>query len=209
LLEKNTNVTWKGLQKKKKKKKKKKKVEMWRVSLSRVCCSVQQTTFPLFLSETRSDLSFIYLFSQHLRSFMTDTQFSSTLKDRNLEKETELLNSDEVPLDAKIMVLIIKSMGVEDYEPRVINLLLEFMHRMVSLSSRKIKIKIQKIDMFSKSKILVLFWFVKVMFLKCFRMLSCSVNMLINRQSIFQTFNLRYNLDLHIHSHNHQLVRLT
>lgn len=63
---------------------------------------------------------------------MTEAQNISASNGGNLEKETELLNSDNVPLDAKIMALIIKSMGVKEYEPRVINLLLEFMHRYVS-----------------------------------------------------------------------------
>jgi hypothetical protein len=63
--------------------------------------------------------------------FMTqNTNMTNPIGEANVDKETELLNNNEVPLDAKIMALIVKSMGVEDYEPRVINLLLEFMHRM-------------------------------------------------------------------------------
>lgn len=39
---------------------------------------------------------------------------------------------NDVPRDAKAMDLILKSMGVEEYEPRVINQLLEFYHRYVT-----------------------------------------------------------------------------
>eukprot|EP01095_Lingulamoeba_sp_RSL-Kostka_P010469 TRINITY_DN376_c0_g1_i1.p1 TRINITY_DN376_c0_g1~~TRINITY_DN376_c0_g1_i1.p1 ORF type:complete len:146 (+),score=35.49 TRINITY_DN376_c0_g1_i1:213-650(+) len=40
----------------------------------------------------------------------------------------EVLKSD-VPQDAKTIALILKSMGIEEYEPRVINQLLDFMHK--------------------------------------------------------------------------------
>ena len=43
-------------------------------------------------------------------------------------KPDDTIKSQEVPRDAKIIALILKSMGVEEYEPRVINQLLEFMH---------------------------------------------------------------------------------
>jgi hypothetical protein len=38
---------------------------------------------------------------------------------------------DEVPRDAKIIALILKSMGVQEYEPRVLHQFLEFMHSML------------------------------------------------------------------------------
>jgi transcription initiation factor TFIID subunit 9B len=41
-------------------------------------------------------------------------------------------NNPDVPRDAKLIAHILESMGVEEYEPRVINQLLEFMHRYVT-----------------------------------------------------------------------------
>lgn len=35
----------------------------------------------------------------------------------------------DLPQDAKVVIEILKSMGVDDYEPRVVNQLLEFMYR--------------------------------------------------------------------------------
>jgi len=43
-----------------------------------------------------------------------------------------VLNSSEVPEEAKLVALILKSMGVEEYEPNVIPQFLEFMHRYVT-----------------------------------------------------------------------------
>lgn len=37
--------------------------------------------------------------------------------------------ANDVPKDAKLVAHILKSMGVEEYEPRVVNQLLEFMYR--------------------------------------------------------------------------------
>lgn len=41
----------------------------------------------------------------------------------------ELFSQPNIPRDAKVVALILKSMGVEHYEPRVVNQLLEFIHR--------------------------------------------------------------------------------
>jgi hypothetical protein len=41
----------------------------------------------------------------------------------------ELLSSPDVPQDAKLIVLILKSMGVTQYDPAVVVQLLEFTHR--------------------------------------------------------------------------------
>jgi hypothetical protein len=46
----------------------------------------------------------------------------------------DVLTSGEAPKDARIIGLILKSMGIEDYEPRVVHQLLEFMHRMACLA---------------------------------------------------------------------------
>jgi transcription initiation factor TFIID subunit 9B len=43
----------------------------------------------------------------------------------------EVLRSNDVPMEAKLVALILRSMGVEEHEPRVIPQLLEFMHRYV------------------------------------------------------------------------------
>jgi hypothetical protein len=40
-----------------------------------------------------------------------------------------IVRSPNYPKDAKILALILKSMGIEDFEPRVIVQLLDFMHR--------------------------------------------------------------------------------
>eukprot|EP01118_Nematostelium_gracile_P000112 TRINITY_DN10101_c0_g1_i1.p1 TRINITY_DN10101_c0_g1~~TRINITY_DN10101_c0_g1_i1.p1 ORF type:complete len:185 (-),score=47.94 TRINITY_DN10101_c0_g1_i1:186-740(-) len=42
------------------------------------------------------------------------------------------LEGKDVPRDAKAIAGILSSMGVEEYEPRVVNMLMEFMHRYVS-----------------------------------------------------------------------------
>jgi hypothetical protein len=44
----------------------------------------------------------------------------------NMEVEKDL------PRDAKVIESILKSMGVEDHEPRVLNQFLEFMHKYVA-----------------------------------------------------------------------------
>lgn len=43
-----------------------------------------------------------------------------------------VLKSTEMPQEAKIVALILQSMGVEEYEPNVIHQFLEFMHRYVA-----------------------------------------------------------------------------
>ena len=35
----------------------------------------------------------------------------------------------DLPKDAKVIIELLRSMGVENYEPRVVNQLLEFMYR--------------------------------------------------------------------------------
>eukprot|EP00029_Vermamoeba_vermiformis_P011393 TRINITY_DN6255_c0_g1_i1.p1 TRINITY_DN6255_c0_g1~~TRINITY_DN6255_c0_g1_i1.p1 ORF type:complete len:171 (+),score=60.67 TRINITY_DN6255_c0_g1_i1:681-1193(+) len=49
-----------------------------------------------------------------------------------MSERTDIVNDEEVPMDAKIVALLLKSMGVEDYEPRVVNQLLEFMNKYIS-----------------------------------------------------------------------------
>jgi transcription initiation factor TFIID subunit 9B len=49
----------------------------------------------------------------------------------NVARTEDILKGD-VPRDAKIVALILKSMGVEEYQPRVLNQFLEFMYRYVS-----------------------------------------------------------------------------
>lgn len=41
-------------------------------------------------------------------------------------------SDQDVPRDAKVTDQILKAMGIEEYEPRVVNQLMEFMHRYVS-----------------------------------------------------------------------------
>ena len=41
----------------------------------------------------------------------------------------DTIKDGEVPRDAKVIALVLESLGVEKYEPRVINQLLEFMYR--------------------------------------------------------------------------------
>lgn len=50
----------------------------------------------------------------------------------NLSEEDErerLFLSSDVPKDAKVISLLLKSINITDYEPKVINQLMEFMHR--------------------------------------------------------------------------------
>eukprot|EP01117_Protostelium_nocturnum_P010282 TRINITY_DN3698_c0_g1_i2.p1 TRINITY_DN3698_c0_g1~~TRINITY_DN3698_c0_g1_i2.p1 ORF type:complete len:195 (-),score=60.76 TRINITY_DN3698_c0_g1_i2:22-606(-) len=47
-----------------------------------------------------------------------------------MEEEHSL--GDQIPLEAKQMESILKSMGVQDYDPRVVNQLMELTHRYVS-----------------------------------------------------------------------------
>jgi len=47
-------------------------------------------------------------------------------------QDDPLLQSNEVPRDAKIIAMLFQSMGIEQYQPRVVNQLMEFMYRYVS-----------------------------------------------------------------------------
>jgi len=47
-------------------------------------------------------------------------------------KPEEIVKNQDVPRDAKLIGLILKAMGVEEFQPRVINQFLEFMHRYVT-----------------------------------------------------------------------------
>jgi len=49
-----------------------------------------------------------------------------------IELELEDYVNDNVPNDAKQMAVLLTTMGIKQWEPRVINQLLEFMHRYVS-----------------------------------------------------------------------------
>eukprot|EP01102_Stenamoeba_stenopodia_P005848 TRINITY_DN16561_c0_g1_i1.p1 TRINITY_DN16561_c0_g1~~TRINITY_DN16561_c0_g1_i1.p1 ORF type:complete len:200 (+),score=59.21 TRINITY_DN16561_c0_g1_i1:153-752(+) len=49
--------------------------------------------------------------------------------DADMKNLDELLKSPNLPRDAKIVALILSSMGISDYEPKVLNQLLELMHR--------------------------------------------------------------------------------
>lgn len=50
-------------------------------------------------------------------------------------EDDPILNDPEVPRDAKVMSMILKSMGVDQYEPRVVNQILEFMYSTYPYSS--------------------------------------------------------------------------
>lgn len=50
------------------------------------------------------------------------------------ERLREYQNNPNVPADAKALAVLLRSSGVTDYDPKVINLLLDFMHRMFPLS---------------------------------------------------------------------------
>jgi hypothetical protein len=45
------------------------------------------------------------------------------------ERIREFQNNPNVPADAKVMALLLRSSGVTDYDPKIINQLLDFMHR--------------------------------------------------------------------------------
>lgn len=46
------------------------------------------------------------------------------------DERGRLFLGGDVPKDAKVMALLLKSINITDYEPKVINQLMEFMHRM-------------------------------------------------------------------------------
>lgn len=50
--------------------------------------------------------------------------------DKTTPKET--IKNSEVPKDAKVIALILESMGVQEYEPRVIHQFLEFLYSCVT-----------------------------------------------------------------------------
>ena len=49
----------------------------------------------------------------------------------------DALQDAEMPKDAKIIALILKSLGVKEYEPRVLHQFLEFMHSNYLFSQHK------------------------------------------------------------------------
>lgn len=49
-----------------------------------------------------------------------------------MSSDEVLKQNGELPRDARVMAQLLKSMGVEEYQPRVLNQLLEFMYRYVS-----------------------------------------------------------------------------
>ena len=55
---------------------------------------------------------------------------SATEEQQKAEKEKS------VPKDAQVMISILKDMGINEFEPRVVNQMLEFSYRCVSLHSR-------------------------------------------------------------------------
>lgn len=46
-----------------------------------------------------------------------------------------LSHAKQIPKDAQVIVSIMKDMGITDYEPKVINQLLEFTYRKLQLST--------------------------------------------------------------------------
>lgn len=51
------------------------------------------------------------------------------------ERLREYQNNPDVPAEAKAMAVLLRSSGVTDYDPKIINQLLDFMHRMFTLDS--------------------------------------------------------------------------
>jgi len=49
--------------------------------------------------------------------------------DTDVKNLDELLKNPNLPRDAKVVALILSSMGISEYEPKVLNQLLELMHR--------------------------------------------------------------------------------
>ena len=49
----------------------------------------------------------------------------SATEEKKVEKEAE----KSVPKDAQVMISILKDMGINEFEPRVINQMLEFSYR--------------------------------------------------------------------------------
>jgi hypothetical protein len=59
------------------------------------------------------------------------THVSQLLK-RATGMETESNPGDDIPKDAQVVAALLKSMGVQEWEPRVVNQLMEFMNTYVS-----------------------------------------------------------------------------
>jgi transcription initiation factor TFIID subunit 9B len=50
---------------------------------------------------------------------------------RRMNESLKMGDAEELPMDAKIVKTILKSMGVQQYEPRVVHQFLELCHRYV------------------------------------------------------------------------------
>jgi hypothetical protein len=53
------------------------------------------------------------------------------------ESEKMAMQTKSMPKDAQVIMSIMKDMGIEEYEPRVINQLLEFTYRKYDWENRK------------------------------------------------------------------------
>ena len=69
-----------------------------------------------------------------------DSTASTTSTGASVDEKT-------VPKDARVMISILKDMGISDFEPRVVNQLLEFSYRYVStiLEDSKVRIFLEKL----------------------------------------------------------------
>lgn len=57
---------------------------------------------------------------------MEETSFHSDRRGKKEDSGPDLGQASSLPKDAQVMVAVLKDMGVTDYEPRVVNQLLEF-----------------------------------------------------------------------------------
>lgn len=60
------------------------------------------------------------------------SRLTSAAMEGKVSTDELLKQNGELPRDARVMAQLLKSMGVDEYQPRVLNQLLEFMYRYVS-----------------------------------------------------------------------------
>ena len=73
-------------------------------------------------------------FSRH-QTFIDELSTNSNIMSAT-EEQQKAEKEKSVPKDAQVMISILKDMGINEFEPRVVNQMLEFSYRCLSLHSR-------------------------------------------------------------------------
>eukprot|EP01112_Ceratiomyxa_fruticulosa_P011966 TRINITY_DN3297_c0_g1_i1.p1 TRINITY_DN3297_c0_g1~~TRINITY_DN3297_c0_g1_i1.p1 ORF type:complete len:222 (+),score=73.39 TRINITY_DN3297_c0_g1_i1:266-931(+) len=96
--------------------------------------SSSSTTTTTTTSETKTDINNNNndtASSSTSTTTTTNNTSTSTSASQQEDSSNSILKNPDVPRDAKIMAMVLKAMGVDEYEPKVVNQLLEFMYRYV------------------------------------------------------------------------------